>query len=102
MVGNSNYDVINTVTLETYAQTTLQDQIFDSSAFFRRVREKNGITVNGGSKITSPIVFGRNSTAGSYSGYDALTNAPQGGFSQAEFAWKQNYASVIISGLEDE
>lgn len=102
MAGNSNYDVINTVTLEKYAEHTLRDNIFDSSAFLRLIKEKRNVQLDGGSKIVEPIMFGRNGTAGSYSGYDGLSNSPQGGVSQAEFAWKQNYASVIISGLEDE
>jgi len=102
MPGNSNYDVINTVTLEKYAEKTLRDNIFDSNAFFKLIKERRNVTLDGGSKIVEPILFGRNGTAGSYSGYDALSNAPQGGISQAEFSWKQNYASVIISGLEDE
>lgn len=102
MPGNSNYDAINTVTLETYAETTLRDNIFDSSAFLRLMKERRHVTTKGGSKVLEPIMFGRNSTAGSYSGYDPLDNAPQSGLTNAEFQWKQNYASVIISGLEDE
>ena len=102
MAGNTNYDVINTVTLEKYAEHTLRDQIFDSSAFLRLIKERRNVQLDGGSKIVEPLMFGRNGTAGSYSQYDALSNTPQGGISQAEFAWKQNYASVIISGLEDE
>lgn len=101
-VGNVNFDTLQTTTLIKYAERTLRDNIFDSNAFFKLLKEKNQVPLDGGQVITEPILFGRNTTAGSYSGYDTLTATPQEGITQAQFAWKQNFAGIIISGLEDD
>lgn len=100
--GNANYDTLQTTTLEKYAEKTLKDNIFDSNAFFKLIKEKGNTTLDGGQIILEPILYGRNSTAGSYSGYDSLSAVPQEGITSAQFAWKQNYAGIIISGLEDD
>lgn len=100
--GNINYDTLQTTTLVKYAERTLRDNIFDSNAFFKLLKEKNSVPVEGGQVIVEPILYGRNSTAGSYSGYDALTATPQEGITNAQFAWKQEFAGIIISGLEDD
>lgn len=102
MAGNTNYDTLQTTTLEKYAEKTLRDNIFDSNAFFKLIKERGNTTLDGGQLILEPILYGRNSTAGSYSGYDALSATPQEGITAAQFAWKQNYAGIIISGLEDD
>lgn len=102
MAGNPSYDSLQTTTLQKYAERTLRDQIFDSSAFLRLLKERRNITLDGGQIILEPILFTKNNTAGSYGSYDNFTNTPQGGLSAAQFPWKQNYASVIISGLEND
>src|SRR3990167_9078769 len=102
MAGNVNYDTLQTTTLEMYCERTLRDNIFDSNAFFKLLKEKSQTTVKGGNILLEPVIYGRNDTAGSYSGYDALTATPQEGFTNAQFAWKQNFAGIIISGLEDD
>lgn len=102
VLGNANYDTLQTTTLEKYAERTLRDNIFDSNAFFKLIKEKGNTTLDGGQIIIEPVLYGRNSTAGSYSGYDTLSATPQEGISSAQFAWKQNYAGIIISGLEDD
>jgi hypothetical protein len=102
--GNTNYDTLQTTTLEKYAQKTLRDNIFDSSAFFRLIKERGGVTLEGGSVILEPILAGKTSATnvGSYSGYDTLPTDPQSGITAAQFSWKQLFASIIISGLEDD
>src|SRR3954470_18911550 len=101
-VGNANFDTLQTTTLVKYAERTLRDNIFDSNALFKLLKEKNLTPLDGGQVVLEPVLFGRNSTAGSYSGYDTLSATPQEGISAAQFAWKQNYAGIIISGLEDD
>jgi len=100
--GNANYDTLQTTTLEKYAELVLRDNIFDSNAFFKMMKEKGNVTLDGGQIILEPILYGRNSTAGSYSGYDSLSATPQEGITTAQFAWKQNFVGIIISGLEDD
>jgi hypothetical protein len=57
--------------------------------------------LNGGTKIVEPLIYGQNSTVGSYSGYETLSLTPQEGISAAEFEWKQYAASIAISGIEE-
>lgn len=102
MPGNPNYDTLQTTTLEKYASRTLRDNIFDSNAFFKLIKERGNTTLDGGQVILEPILYGRNTTAGSYRGYDALASSPQEGITAAQFDWKQNYVGIIISGLEDD
>ena len=56
---------------------------------------------NGGTKIIEPLIYGQNSTVGSYSGYDTISLTPQEGMSAAEYDWKQYSASIAISGIEE-
>jgi hypothetical protein len=100
--GNPNYDAIQTTTIEKYVDKTLRDQIFDSSALLRLIKDRQNITLDGGQVLTEPVMFAKNNTAGSYRGHDVHPNTPQGGISQAQYDWKQTVASVVISGLEDE
>jgi hypothetical protein len=57
--------------------------------------------LNGGTKIVEPLIYGLNSTVGSYSGYDSIALTPQEGISAAEFEWRQYAASISISGMEE-
>jgi hypothetical protein len=57
--------------------------------------------LNGGTKIVEPLIYGQNSTVGSYSGYDSIALTPQEGISAAEFEWRQYAASISISGIEE-
>lgn len=102
MAGNVNYDTLQTTTLEMYCEKTLRDNIFDSNAFLKLLKEKAQTTVKGGNILLEPVVYGRNDTAGSYSGYDQLPATPQEGFTNAQFSWKQLVTGIIISGLEDD
>lgn len=55
---------------------------------------------DGGAVIKEPLMYGSNSTAGSYRGYDVVDVTPQDNFTDAEFYVKQNKVSISISGLE--
>jgi hypothetical protein len=46
-------------------------------------------------------MYGKNTTAGSYSGYDPLDTTPQTGIDAAEYNWKQYAVSITISGEEE-
>jgi hypothetical protein len=57
--------------------------------------------VSGGANIVVPIIYGTNSTAGSYSGTDTIDITAQTGISAAEYSWGQYAATVTISGIEE-
>ena len=99
--GNSNFDEILSTTLKNYVPK-LTDNIFSARPLFYALT--NGQTIrriSGGAKIVVPVIYGTNSTAGSYSGTDTIDITAQTGISAAEYDWKQYAATVTISGVEE-
>jgi len=89
-----------TTTLKEY-RDTLTDNIHGSNAVFYALKEADAIKIeDGGERIVEPLMYGKNETAGSYSGYDELDTTPQEGIDAAEFNWKQYSASISISGKQ--
>jgi len=99
--ANSNFDQLLSTTLANY-RSTLTDNVFTARPLTYTLMEKGRIRMlNGGTKIVEPLIYGKNSTVASYSGYDSLALTPQEGISAAEFDWKQYAASIAISGIEE-
>jgi hypothetical protein len=99
--GNSNFDEILSTTLKNYVPK-LTDNIFSARPLFYALT--NGQTIrriSGGAKIVVPLIYGTNSTAGSYSGTDTISTTAQTGISAAEYSWKQYAATVTINGMEE-
>lgn len=101
MAGNSNFDTaILSTTLKNY-RSTLQDNIFRKTPLFFWLTDKGRKrTVDGGERIVVPLMYGTNSTAMAYSGYQTLDVTPQEGMTAAEYNWKQYAVSIAISGKE--
>ena len=100
MAGNSNFDEILTTTLNNYVPK-LEDNVFSARPLFYALTGSGMRTVGGGAKIVVPIIYGTNSTAGSYSGTDTIDTTAQTGISAAEYDWGQYAATVTINGLEE-
>ena len=101
VAANSNFDNLLTTTLANYRKT-LTDNVFTARPLTYTLMEKGRIRMlNGGTKIVEPLIYGLNSTVGSYSGYDSIALTPQEGISAAEFEWRQYAASISISGIEE-
>jgi hypothetical protein len=101
VAANSNFDNLLTTTLANYRKT-LTDNVFTARPLTYTLMEKGRIRMlNGGTKIVEPLIYGLNSTVGSYSGYDSIALTPQEGISAAEFEWRQYAASISISGMEE-
>ena len=99
--GNTAFDEILSTTLKNYVPK-LTDNIFSARPLFYALT--NGQTIRrirGGSNIVVPIIYGKNSTAGSYSGTDTISTTAQSGITAAEYNWKQYAATVTISGIEE-
>ena len=99
--GTSNFDEILSTTLKNYIPK-LTDNIFSARPLFYALT--NGQTIrriSGGAKIVVPLIYGTNSTAGSYSGTDTISTTAQTGISAAEYDWKQYAATVTINGMEE-
>ncbi len=99
--GNSSFDEILSTTLKNYIPK-LTDNIFSARPLFYALT--NGQTIrriSGGAKIVVPVIYGTNSTAGSYAGTDSISTTAQTGISAAEYDWKQYAATVTINGMEE-
>ena len=99
--GNSAFDQLLLTTLKNYVPK-LTDNVFSARPLFYALT--NGQTVRrigGGTKIVVPIIYGKNSTAASYSGTDSIDTTAQDGITAAEYDWKQYAVSVTISGIEE-
>ena len=99
--GNAAFDEILSTTLKNYIPK-LTDNIFSARPLFYALT--NGQTIrriSGGTKIVVPVIYGTNSTAGSYAGTDTISTTAQTGISAAEYDWKQYAATVTINGLEE-
>jgi hypothetical protein len=99
--ANSNFDQLLSTTLANY-RSQLTDNVFTARPLTYQLMDKGRIRMlNGGTKIVEPLIYGKNSTVASYSGYDSLALTPQEGISAAEYDWKQYAASIAISGIEE-
>ena len=99
--GNANFDEILSTTLKNYIPK-LTDNIFTARPLFYALTNGQTIRrVSGGAKIVVPIIYGTNSTAGSYSGTDTIATTAQTGITAAEYDWKQYAATVTINGIEE-
>ncbi len=101
MAGNADFDQILSTTLKNYIPK-LTDNIFSARPLFYALT--NGQTIrriSGGQAIVVPIIYGTNTTAGSYAGTDAIDITAQTGITAAEYDWGQYAATVTINGLEE-
>lgn len=80
---------------------SLTDQITKETALLAALDMKAKVTEDGGLTIRRPLMYALNDTVKSYSGYDLLDTAPQGGFGFAEYQWRQVAGAITISGEEE-
>lgn len=95
-----NYSELNSVT-QTYFIPKLVDNIFASNAMFTRMKKKNYEKMDGGTKIIQPLLYAQTSAAGRYSGADTLDTTPNDQITAAEFTWKQYYANITITRIDE-
>ena len=101
MAGNADFDAILSTTLKNYVPR-LADNVFAARPLFYALTNGQTIRrVNGGAKIVVPIIYGKNTTAGSYSGADTIAITAQEGITAAEYAWKQ-YAATVLRVLKKQ
>lgn len=101
MPGNPNYDEILATTVANHRPNMI-DAVFTARPLVFFLKQAGQIKmVAGGHKIVQPLMYAKNSTAGSYSGSDVLPTTSQGGISASEWPWRQYAASIVIEGLEE-
>lgn len=100
-MSNPNFDQIASTTLQYY-RPRFADNITDKSAVMMRLKERGGVEEQaGGRTLVEPLIFGENTTVGSYRDYDIIPTDPQDGISAAEYPWAQLAGSLIISGRQE-
>jgi hypothetical protein len=100
-MANPNFDALLSTTLANY-RDKLTDNVFTARPLTYWLSSRDRIRKEtGGVKIVEQLMYGQNSTVGSYSGYETISLDPQEGISAAEYDWKQYAASIVISGIEE-
>lgn len=95
-----DWDAHLTTTMHNYHKT-LTDNIFNGRPLLNYMMSKGRVRkVNGGISIVEPLIYAEGES-GSYSEWQQLTITPQAGISAAQFPWRQVYATIAISGLEE-
>lgn len=99
-MSNPNYTTILSTTLSNYRKQ-LTDNVFQARPLSYFLMEKGRTRMlPGGVDIIEPLIFTAGQ-GGAYGGYDQLTITPQAGITAARYDWRQLYATIAISGIEE-
>jgi hypothetical protein len=94
------YDQISSITEKKFLPK-LVDSIFDSNPLLKRAKEKFYEKVDGGERIIVPLNYAQTTATGWYSGAETLSVTASEEITAAEYTWKQLYANIIISGVDE-
>lgn len=99
--GNSNFgtDGLLATTIDHYVRK-MEEQAFDKHVLLHLL-SKGGIPSQHGNKIVQPLLYGEQTAKGSFEDDDVFTAPSRAGISAAEFEFRQYYASVMITGIEE-
>lgn len=95
------YDEISSITLKKY-MPKLVDNVFDSNPLLKRLKANSYEKVDGGERIVQPLNYAQTTASGWYSGAETLSVTASEELTAAEYTWKQLYASLVISGLDEK
>ena len=96
----TTWDTILSTTMHNYRKS-LTDNIFNSRPLLEYLMSKGRVrTVDGGISIVEPLLLGPGE-ANSYGPWQQIQVNAVAGISAAQFPWRQLYATIIISGLEE-
>ena len=94
------YDQISAITEKSFIKK-LADNIFDSNPLTMRLKKKSLELLDGGTSIIQPLNYAQVSSAGWYSGAETLNTADNDVITGAEYSWKQFYANISISRIDE-
>lgn len=96
----ATWDTILSTTMHNYRKQ-LTDNIFNSRPLLEYLMSKGRVrTVSGGISIVEPLLLGAGE-ANSYGPWERINVNAVSGISAAQYPWRQLYATIIISGLEE-
>ena len=92
-------DILST-TMHNYHKT-LTDNIFNTRPLLQYYMSKGRVkTLDGGISIVEPVMYAEGD-ADSYAEWDQVVVTPKNTATAAQYDWKQLYATIAISGLEE-
>lgn len=95
------YDQLSAITEKKFLPK-LVDNIFDSNPLLQRMKGGEGYRkIDGGTSIIQPLEYAQNGSGGWYAGADTLDTTDTDVMTAAEFAWKQAYENVTITGADE-
>ena len=96
----TTWDAVLSTTMHNYRKS-LTDNIFGSRPLLEYLMSKGRVrTVDGGISIVEPLLLGPGE-ANSYGPWQQIQVNAVAGISAAQYPWRQLYATIIISGLEE-
>lgn len=98
---SDTYDALLTTTLRNF-QPNLADNIFQELPFlFWLTKGGRKKKTSGGYQFAVPLLYGENTTVGTFEGYDVLDITPQEGITTAFWDWANLAVSISISRDEE-
>lgn len=99
-MSNPNFNQLLTTTLQKFSKT-LTDNVFKDRVLLYLLKEKERVRVlDGGRNIVEELIYAEGE-AGSYGEWEQVAITPQDGLTAAEYPWRQLYATIAISGLQE-
>lgn len=85
-----------------YFFPSLADEVTTSMAFLMKLKEAGRmVTIDGGDDIRQPLTYARSTARGNYSGDETLNVAYNEKKSALVFDWKQKFAAITLTGLDE-
>lgn len=95
------YDNLSSITEKSFLPKAV-DNIFQSNPLLQRMKESGSYKkVNGGTSIIQPLEYASNGSGGWYAGAELLDTAETDFLTGAEYAWKQLYENITITGADE-
>lgn len=94
------YDQISAITERAFVKK-LADNIFDSNPLAMRLKKKSLELMDGGTSILQPLNYATVSSAGWFQGAETLNTTDNDVITSAEYSWKQHYANITISRIDE-
>lgn len=94
------WDQVSGITEKKFVKK-MYDNIFDSNPLLQRMKKKSYEKLDGGTSIMVPLNYAQTTASGWYTGADSLSTADNENITAAEYAWKQLYANMTITRLDE-
>lgn len=100
LTGIDSFDALFSTTAQLY-QPKIEDAVFNSTlTLYQLQRKGRKTTLDGGASVAINLMYAANNTVTSISDYGTVSIDPQEGLTQAQYAWKQYVASIVISDMD--